>query len=335
MTTPVIQRHDLGPPGSLTELGRGGEGVVFDVTARPGTVFKEYLPRTGLVLRRDALERLVALPARMSASDQRVLASRTAWPTALVIDGARLAGYLMPRIPDIYWRTHGARHDPRHVVCDWNFLAYRQQWSGSEAIVSDVPRATGRQALELVMDLARTMRILHRYDLVMGDVSGRNLLWTDKPEPRVFVIDCDAFRPEGGDAVCPSKESPEWDDPEVSGSRTTRASDVYKLGLAAYRAIWAASAKRPTGDLQLPEGVPDALADLVRRSVRPSGRPSAREWVDQLATALRFEGRPVVRIDAARRPGPGSDGPPTGPIAVTPTPRKEQPPGGRPVIPTG
>lgn len=334
MTAPVVQRRDLGPPGSLTELGRGGEGVVFDVANRPGIVFKEYLPRTGLVLRRDALERLVALPQQMTEAERRIIMSRTAWPTTVVVDGARLIGYLMPRIPDPYWRTHGARHDPRRVVCDWNFLAYQKQWSASTAIVSDVPRIEGRQVVALVMDLAATMRVLHRHDIVMGDVSGRNLLWTDQPEPRVFSIDCDAFRPEGGDAVGPPKESPDWGDPEVTGSRTNVASDLHKLGLATYRAIWAAAAQRPPATMDVPDGIPDVVIDLIRRSMQPTGRPSAEEWCTQLANALRFEGRPVVRLDntSVRRT---SAGPATGPITAH-RPSRDDPPatGGRPVIPT-
>jgi hypothetical protein len=323
MTTSVVQRSDLGPPGSLIELGRGGEGVVFGLESDPAVVYKEYLPRTGLVLNGAALAHLVDLPEQLPAPDRAVIRSRTAWPTALVVDGSRLLGYLMPRIPGEYWRTHGALHDPRHVVCEWNYLTYRQQWAASSTIVSDVPVLPDDDIMKLLADLAKTTAVLHRHGIVMGDVSGRNLLWTDQPGAKVFVIDCDAFRPEGHDAVNPPKESPDWGDPAIERSATTRASDIYKLGLAAYRALWSATSGRPPASLAPKEGVPETIVDLILRSVRLEGRPTADEWALEMTSIVKFSGRPVVRLGTAAQPSAPTTGspahdttrgkPPTGP----------------------
>lgn len=292
----TIQRSALVGAGSLTEIGKGGEGTVFDVAGRPGVVYKEYLPRTGIVLDRGALERLVTLPQSLTASDRQRITDRAAWPTDVVIDGDRVVGYLMPRIPEHYWRTHGAMHDPRKVACDWNYLTHRAHWQSSTAIVSDVPRLATPDILRLIADLAETMAILHRHRIVMGDISGRNLLWTDRPDLAVFVIDCDAFRPEGENAVNAPKESPDWGDPAITHNRTDRASDVYKLGLAAYRALWSQASRTPPLRPEPREGVPDTLIDLIWRSLGMQGRPTADEWARTMRQLLVFGDRPVVAL---------------------------------------
>lgn len=306
MSVPTIRRSDLAAPGVLTEIGKGGEGTVFDIAGRPDVVYKEYLPRTGLVLNRAALERLIARTADFTDHERKRIASRAAWPTDLVVDGARVTGYVMPRIPDTYWRTHGASHDPRRVPCDLNYLTYRAQWQTSKDLVSDVPRLDIPDILRLLGDLAETMALLHRHGLVMGDVSGRNLLWTDRPALSVFVIDCDAFRPEGEEAVNPPKESPDWGDPTVKNGRTNRASDVYKLGLAAYRALGARASRFPPMSPEPIDGVPDPVIDLIWRSIASDGRPSAAEWATTTRQLLQFGNRPVVAVNAPRPSRPAA-----------------------------
>jgi serine/threonine protein kinase len=240
----------------------------------------------------------------------------------------------MPRIPNEYWRTHGALHDPRKVVCEWNYLAYRKQWSSSSTIVSDVPVPADSDILKLLADLAKTMAVLHRHDIVLGDVSGRNLLWTDQPATTVFIIDCDAFRPQGHDAVNPPKESPDWGDPAVERSATTTASDVYKLGLAAYRALWSATAGRPPANLTPKDGVPDTIIDLILRSMRLEGRPTADEWARELTMLASFSGRPVVRLDRTPQPAPSPHAPaPSGTPRPAPSTDPGSPGTGRPSIP--
>lgn len=334
MSVPTIQRSDISAHGLLTEVGKGGEGIVFDVAGRPDLVYKEYLPRTGLVLNRAALEQLIGKLSDFTEHEQKKVLSRAAWPTTVVLEGARVVGYLMPRIPDVYWRTHGALHDPRHVPCDLNYLTHRAHWQASAAIASDVPRLDVPHILQLIADLAETMSILHRRELVMGDVSGKNLLWTDRPSLTVFVIDCDAFRVEGGDAINPPKESPDWGDPAVQHSRTNRASDVYKLALAAYRSLAAKASRFPPMHPEPIEGVPDALIDLIWRSLVNEGRPSSQEWGQTTRQIVQFGSRPLVALN---------DRTATATATAKPQPRRSQPgepgeageagPGTRPVIP--
>ena len=184
----------------------------------------------------------------MSPNDRAFILERTRWPTTIVLDGGRLHGFLMPR-----WRpsstagTGSPRARNRRVRLELpvETPAVRVQ----PASCSRRPAADPAQTLALVRDLATMMATLHRYGLVIGDVSARNILWTDRPSPRVALIDCDGIRPAGGRGVVTPKQSPEWDDPTLTNHETTQASDVYKLALAAYRAVWMASSDRPPADL--------------------------------------------------------------------------------------
>ena len=139
------------------------------------------------------------------------------------------------------------------------------------------------------------------------------------PSPRVLLIDCDGIRPVGGGGVVTPKQSPDWDDPTLTHHQTTQASDVYKLALAAYRAVWLASSDRPPAGLATtatPDGVPQELARLIAESAVPSGRPTAQDWADRLTRATLLHGRPVVPMPPVAAPRPT---PPPSPAPVRPT----------------
>lgn len=286
--------------GQLEEIGRGGEGRVMTVGAMSGTVYKEYLEFQGHLPNRTALEELINLPQRMSASDRQWIAERTTWPHTVVEDGGRLKGFLMPVIGPQFFRVHGARAAPKRVACEWNYLSLRHRFRNQPNIVTEVPDVTPMDALGVVLDLARTMKVFHEHDVVLGDLSGRNLLWTDTPRLAVMVIDCDSFRYEDRPGVAPSKQSPDWEDPALTSPLTTRESDKYKLALAAYRAVWSAGTERPDPSIARipppPDGVPAVLGDLVERGLRASNRPEPGEWVKALENAVRFAGRPVITL---------------------------------------
>lgn len=308
MSVPTIRQSDLEKPGRLSLIGQGGEGIVYDIDDLPDVVFKKYLQRTGLVLNRVALERLIRMLESFTEDERRRILSRTAWPTDLVVDGTRVVGYLMPRIPPTYWRKHGASANPLDVACDLTYLTHRNDWQSRDTVYSEVPRLQRPEILELIADLSQTIAILHRHNLVMGDISGKNLLWTDQPDRTMFAIDCDAFRLEGQDAINPVKESPDWGDPAIQDGKTNRASDVYKLALVAYRSLGAKKTARPPESPQelTITGAPDELIDLMWRSFAlDGGRPSAEEWAQKTRQIVQFGDRPVITLNA-QPPAPWS-----------------------------
>src|SRR3954452_16091686 len=93
----VVTLRELERDGPLELLGSGGEADVLSVGGRPAVAYKRYTA-TRRPSDRDALERLIALPAAMSDADRQLLLRRAAWPTALVVDAGRLCGVLMPRL---------------------------------------------------------------------------------------------------------------------------------------------------------------------------------------------------------------------------------------------
>ena len=290
-------------PGELVEIGKGGEGRVYKLQSMPGMVYKEFVDFPGHTPSRSALEELIQVRASMSPADQSWLGERTTWPQTLVMDGNRMKGFLMPIIGQQYFRKYGVRANPKTVACEWNYLSMREKYESNKNIYSEVPRVTPVGVMTAVHDLCKTMALLHRHDIVIGDISGRNLLWTDIPNLRVMVIDCDSFHPEGKVGVSPPKQSPDWEDPALTSPLTTKSSDIYKLALAAYRAIWAATTERPLANNKpmpaVPNGVPEVVRDLIQKSVGTTGRPTADDWVNGLQQAVAFAGRTVLAMDSS------------------------------------
>lgn len=297
----VINFSQLARPGDLTEIGKGGEGRVYRIASMPGFVYKEFVDFPGHTPSRSALEELMVLLQQMTPAERSWLADRTTWPQTLVLDGNKMKGFLMPIIGQQYFRKYGIRANPKTVACEWNYLSMREKYAQNKNIYSEIPQVTPFGALSAVVDLAKTIAILHRYQIVVGDISGRNLLWTDTPSLRVMVIDCDSFHPEGKVGVSPPKQSPDWEDPALASPLTTMQSDIYKLGLAAFRGIWAATTDRPlAGNRPIPsvkDGVPEIVRSLIEKSVGSGPRPTAQEWVDNLSQAVAFAGRPAIAID--------------------------------------
>lgn len=289
--------------GDLEEIGRGGEGRVFKIRSMPGMVYKEFVEFPGHSPNRAALEKLIAVRGGMADEEKSWLSDRTTWPESIVLDGNKMKGFLMPLIGANFFKRYGVRANPKTVACEWNYLSMRAKYLGNRNIYSEIPAVEPRQVVSIILDLSKTIAILHKYEIVVGDVSGRNLLWTDTPALRALIIDCDSFRIEGGQGVSPPKQSPDWEDPDLASSLTSMRSDIYKLALASYRAIWAASTARPFAGVAslppAPDGVPMELLTLIERSIRNSDRPTAEEWATDLQKSLLFDGRTTISMEVS------------------------------------
>jgi hypothetical protein len=278
-------------PATLVELGAGGEGRVYEFADNPELVYKEYFVRSQTSPNPDALTRLIDLPGSWSVGEREWFETRTVWPRTAVFDHGRLRGYIMKRIPETFRCLHGILKRPRSVLCDWNFLSLRDRYRSNANLVSKIPDLGTADISQLVIDLAKTIAFLHEHGVIIGDLSGRNLIWTNQPSPYVMLIDCDGFRIRGSSGVNYTKQTPDWIDPAVKGS-TNQQSDIYKLSLAAFRAIWGAGTDLPpTGiaGLEAPPHVPAKLPSLIARSCTTSQRPTAAQWVQELT-----ESRPLV-----------------------------------------
>ena len=303
-----IQWIDLSGLGGLDQLGDGGEGVVYRITQPVGYVYKEYKPVVAAEVFPKGLEVTAELLHQLG-DKQSFIGERSAWPEVLVRKNGAFSGFLMKKIPDDFSCRHGMKGRARQGLTDWNKLVTRDDWMDKDNIESSVPKFNvllkkdEKVLLQILLDLAKLFECLHNHGIVVGDVSGRNLLWAIKPSPTVFLIDCDGFRREGERAVTTSKQSPDWLDPQLNGG-TTLDSDRFKLATAMYRAYFA----DPFGAPSNPNGVVTAnsekILELATRGVAPSNRTTAKEWREALEGMI--DGSRTWVRPQRRQPSPDS-----------------------------
>jgi len=308
-------------------LAEGGEGRVFEVAAgdpgvpRPGPVMvykqlRRPRPRLDLSL-------LCAVPAVAAGRDEAVcrrILSSSAWPAAAVVDDhdARLAlGALMPRAPAEFWLRH------RDGLLRLATLSYLAGDPDRMAVAYGVtlPQPGAAERVALVYALARLLDAWQGGAgplVVHGDLSAKNVLWSLRPAPAVYVLDCDGAviggapgEPDGGaatdDLARPGllrATTPNWDDPALPpGGVPTEASDRYVLGLVFLRVVGAAhfplqgrqrAHVRVNVDLDLPRSwrkFPDmpGLWEMCERSlslVNAAERPTPAQWAAALEDLL-------------------------------------------------
>lgn len=277
------------------ELGKGGQGRVFAVTApdfgRP-VAYKEY--KTAVAVDRTVLGRMVDALAAMPLPGQAEWLNRFAWPLALVDDGPGASGFIMPRVPDRFytdWERNGTR---TRRIAEFQHLLNAPEFVAQRGIVLD-----RRQQYELLADVAESLDRLHANGIAVGDLSPKNLLFdVSGPTAAVFVLDCDAMAHTDDDRS-QQVETPGWGVPVNGDGRellATPASDAYKFGLLALRLL--AGSQDATSVRALPDDA-DTVRPLLQRalSADPRQRPTPGSWIPTLRVAAsRAE---VVRVHAS------------------------------------
>ncbi|MGW5224404.1 hypothetical protein ACWEP5_05505 [Nocardia niigatensis] len=295
-------------------LGQGGQGTVHEVTNRtisvgggPGwpVVFKEYDAALQSRLDADALAAMVTMVFELNAMEGAWLCERAAWPAAVVERQGRACGFLMRAVPDRFRfdlrslsgaTTTGPRlANVEYLLNDDAYIA------GIGLTISDSDRVA------LLAELAATLARLHRLDIVVGDLSPKNLLFSTVPGAACFLLDCDAMRLRGA-SVLPQAETPDWQLPPGE-EKATRPGDIYKFGLLAVRLF---DRSQTTADPSALAAVTPALGDLARTSLAPEPalRPSLGMWTEMLCAAT-----PTAAMAAPSRSASRPSR-----IAVTPTP---------------
>jgi DNA-binding helix-hairpin-helix protein with protein kinase domain len=154
------------------ELGRGGEGAVYTVPARPELVAKLYH-------RPPAAAKGAKLAAMAALGTERLL-RLTAWPVGTLHHepGGPVAGLLMPRIEG---------HQPIHALYS------------PKSRLAAFPQAGWPFLVHAAANAARAFAAIHEHGHVIGDVNHGNLVVSSRAT--VKLIDCDSFQIAAGDQL--------------------------------------------------------------------------------------------------------------------------------------
>ncbi|QYC40961.1 hypothetical protein Nocox_16740 [Nonomuraea coxensis DSM 45129] len=301
-------------------LGQGGQGTVHEVLNRRvngqwDVVYKEYDAGVLRSLDVAALTAMTDLVGRLPGWDAAWLCDKTAWPAELVETDGAVSGFLMRAVPQRYFfdlRTlSGAERRPATL----EFLL------NDDAYVAGVGlRISDRDRLLLMADLAGTLARLHAMDIVVGDLSPKNLLFSADAPPECFLIDCDAMRLAGAEAM-PQVETPDWRLPGGEEKGTPRG-DAYKLALLVVRIFARDQTSTDPGRLA---AVSPALADLAAAGLQedPELRPGPEQWAAALREAA-GSASAVPTLPSPPPPPPPPPGPP-GPGGPVPLPAQGRP----------
>ena len=133
------------------------------------------------------------------------LISVAAWPCALVEDGVRTTGFVMPAIPDGFFIPLKTVKGVSDSAAEFQHLLNHSSVLAARGIEID-----DAQRYALLREVASGMAFLHKHGVCIGDVSPKNLLFALTPHESVYFIDCDAWRIDGVSAL-PQMETPELD----------------------------------------------------------------------------------------------------------------------------
>lgn len=223
------------------ELGRGGEGTVFDLPGHPELVAKIYhkLPAPAHAAKLGA----------MAAMAEERLFRVAAWPSATLHDRSRaVVGFTMPKV---------AGHRPV-------FQLY-----GPKLRLREFPRADWRFLIHAAANAARAFATVHAAGLVIGDVNHGNLVVAE--DGTVRLIDCDSFQVSCNGTTWPclvgvgTHQPPEMQN-VANYAKIIRSVNHDNFGLAVIIFQILCMARHPFAGKYLGQGQPPTIEEAIARS---------------------------------------------------------------------
>ncbi len=286
-----------------TQIGRGGEGGVFEIEGEPALLAKVYHKKP---LPADQVAKIEAMVSCWSSALETI----AAWPRAILFDptSRKPCGLLMTKMAgarplhELYGTTNRRRHFPD---VGWHHLVLAAR------------------------NTAAAFQTLHSANIVVGDVNQGNLLVD--AGMCVRMIDCDSFQLTAGNRTfnCPVG-TPHFTPPELQSQKLrevvrTANHDRFGLAVLIFHLLFVgrhpfAGRYRGLGDLSIEKAIaerrfafskdkaatlvdpppaslllddlPPSLADLFERAFRSRegdtpGRPTPLEWVQELDVLMK------------------------------------------------
>ncbi|BCJ42888.1 hypothetical protein GCM10010168_03720 [Actinoplanes ianthinogenes] len=321
--------------GRLRQLARGGTATVFlapelRIPGLPGErfVYKRYTDatkrRAGPSLT-TGLAGFVRFRERLPEPQREAWDARIIWPVCVVVDEAGAAdGVVMRLIPDRYFqdfrkRAGGVHRKPREIETLFG--------DDETALRKGLPPVGVTDRLRLVRAVAAAYGMMHKQGVVVGDISGRNIIYDPDPaRPSVLVVDVDSARVKGSRAVFGMQpHTPNWQPPEALAAsaeltgltdpdedtrdrlrdrwaiQSTRT-DVYKFALMTVRILangrGGAVSREPSGARRVLRdrlGEPAAALLDASLSPEPRDRPAMRDWYELLQPRHRAQPQAAAR----------------------------------------
>jgi hypothetical protein len=292
-----VEESDL---GSRQELAKGGMARVYDLAdfrigeqSHLPLVYKKY-KRTIRPVSIFGLESLVKMRDDWHPDQRRAIDRAFNWLVRVVTDSdPGAAGVLLPQLDDSFFLSLiNSYGELKHRPAEGQYLAAQRDYFHQK----HMRFPTLEERLLLCRSLAKGMGLLHRAEVVYGDLSLRNFLYRLAPRPSVMFVDTDAMRPKGSTAALGLQpHTPDWEPPEAQHAKRrgdgigfatqNYNTDRHKLGLAILRILAAdiprAAEKRDPALVR--RHLPANLYHLLTQSLTapPAERPPAKTWYEE------------------------------------------------------
>lgn len=281
-----------------SELGRGGEGIVYSVENDGAVAAKIYHPERAA----ERQEKILA----MVGANWHSKAPNVAFPIdALFSSANKFIGFSMPRV---------GGHKPIHSLYS------------PTSRKTEFPKANFKFLVRVALNIARSLASVNATGCVVGDINHSGILVSD--DARVTLIDCDSFQVNSNGKIFNCKVGvPEFTPPELQGKRLdqvirTENHDSFGLAVLLFNLLFmgrhpfagrysgrgempmekaisdfrfAYSARKnetrmePPPNVPLLSDVPKELANALEVAFGPVGvsvgRPKASTWVALLEKA--------------------------------------------------
>lgn len=201
LSLPVLDPDD--------KIGGGSFGDVFPDPNDPDRCIKHFKSPLDAEASRQLI-RLVDVVRWARPSDAETLTTRFAWPLEVFGDPTSLVGFAMPRLPDTAkFKLVSLRTSIKDLQA--KYLMDASFWQ-RPTTQSPPPYVSPGDRLEIVLDLAHALQVLHDNALCYGDISANNIAVDLGARPRVFLFDADSILTVTERARNPLV-SPGWDTP--------------------------------------------------------------------------------------------------------------------------
>lgn len=275
--------------GNMDLLAEGGQGKIYKLThfrlpdCPGGVVYKEYKDSSKITA--GGLTGIVGVRSRMSQSERDLLDRYAVWPVRTVSKNGSICGILMPIIPPKFVQT-GTKPNGQQMRAErevqFLFISPEQAQKLGHGLVNLVQR------LRICLEYARGLEFLASRDVVFGDISAKNALYTygsGANDIAVVMVDCDAVRVTGNAAAVEQLNSPDWDPPGTESKHLTKATDVYKFALFVIRVLSPGANASVSRNPKRVESIFDKEGKKLLASSladNPKSRPSMHEWLSYL-----------------------------------------------------